>query len=169
MRYPSIEYMDKELTADLIKGMENLLLGYYKNKNSVLLEDRDTYTRLYNETYSNKVLINKLPYPIEHAEHIDIYNLECTDDGVRYIPGMLIGKEDKVYMASIEPGDKFTSNILGLLLEKLLKNQYERANVLFRTIQTITKLNGEFKTFEFKVDKTRYNPSDNTITRRSLR
>jgi len=169
MRTLDIDNMSEELLSGLIKGMESLFVNYYKNSNAIVIEDKNTYTNLYTGIYEDTVMINKLPYPIRHAENLDIYTLECTDPGVRYIPGMLVGKEEKVVMTSVILGDEFTSNLLRSLLAKILNNQYDIATALLRVMQTITALNGEFKTYSFQKDSTRYNENTNTKRRRVLR
>ena len=158
--------MDKELVSDLVEGMNSLFTEYYKNSNEVIVEDIDTYTELYNNVYSKSIYINRLPYPIRHAENIDVYTLECKDSGIRYIPGMLVGEINKVSMTSVVLGNEFTDGILGLTIEKILGREYDIANALLRSMQTISKLNGEFKTFEFKTDTTKYNHTGSRSRRR---
>jgi len=169
MRNPSIDNMSDDLLDSLTKGMNSLFSKYFKNSSAIALEDISTYAPLYNGLHSDNILIDKIPYSIKHASDVNIYTLECTEDGVRYIPNMLIGNEGTVLMTSVKCSNKFVSNLLGLLLEKILGGEHNIAQALLRTVQTISALNGEFQGYEIKEDNTRYNSDKYTMSRRTLR
>jgi len=156
MRSLDIRGIDIDFSNSLTSAMESIFISYYKNKKNYSYINKEMYSNLYGTSlYSSRAYIKNTPSPVRFQSDINIYTLETTSKDARYIPGMLITLDkENITLASVELGDTFTSPLLGMLLESILENNYERANALLRTMQAFVQLQGDFKGYEFKIDTT---------------